>query len=40
MAEAMDKKAAEVAPDDQSDDGKEQKRGRKDHEFMFLQAYE
>ena len=40
MAEAMDKKAAELGAADESDDDKEQKKGRKENDFMFLQAYE
>ena len=40
MAEAMDKKAAELGGADESDDDKEQKKGRKENDFMFLQAYE
>lgn len=40
MAEAMDKKAAEAAAGNDSEEEKDVKQSKKAHDFMFLQAYE
>jgi hypothetical protein len=40
MAEALDKKGVDAVNPDESDEEKEKKKGRSEHEFMFLQAYD
>lgn len=40
MAEAMDKKAADAGAAEEIEQDKEQRKGRKVNQFMFLQAYE
>lgn len=40
MAEALDKKGVDAVNSEDSDKEKEIKKGRSEHEFMFLQAYD